>query len=314
MKMIKNSLILVFILFGSLAFATEKNVRIDTGTGILEGTLLEAKGSQKVALIIAGSGATDRNGNNPILKNNSLKMLAEGLHNAGISSLRYDKRGVGRSIAAAVAESDLRFEHYVNDAKLWIDYLASNKQFSEITVMGHSEGSLIGMLAFQQSKADMFVSIAGPGEPIDKVLRKQFSGQAIAIQEESTHIMNELLKGKTIESVSSILMPSFRPSVQPYLISWFKYSPKEELSKLKKPILIVQGTTDLQIKVEQAEALKSTSPHARLVIIKGMNHVLKEAPANIQENLKTYSEPKLAIKPELIEAISTFVNGTNKAN
>src|SRR5437762_181685 len=87
----------------------------------LHSTLLLPKDTSKpmrIVLLLSGSGPTDRNGNSPVLpgKNNSLLMLAEGLASNGISSLRYDKRGVGESTGAMVAEADLRFETYVDDA------------------------------------------------------------------------------------------------------------------------------------------------------------------------------------------------------
>src|SRR6218665_2726569 len=116
-----------------------------------------------VALIIAGSGPTDRNGNNAIMKNNSLKMLAEALAKNGIASLRYDKRGIGESKpAGGDSESSLVFENYIQDAKSWINFLRQDKRFSKVIVIGHSEGSLIGMIA--GAKADKFVSIAGVGD------------------------------------------------------------------------------------------------------------------------------------------------------
>jgi len=95
-----------------------------------------------VVLLLSGSGPTDRNGNSPMLpgKNNSLQMLAEGLASNGIASLRYDKRGVGESAGAMVAESDLRFETYIDDAVAWCEQLHKDKRFSAVVIAGHSEG------------------------------------------------------------------------------------------------------------------------------------------------------------------------------
>lgn len=104
---------------------TESSLTLHTSTGDIFGTLTLPKNFTKgeIALIIAGAGPTDRNGNNPVMKNESLRMLAHHLSENNIASLRYDKRGVGESMSAAKSEADLRFENYIDDAKEWIGLL-----------------------------------------------------------------------------------------------------------------------------------------------------------------------------------------------
>jgi len=302
-------ILLLFISTSLFAKPIEKTVSIDTGTGILEGTLLTTNNNQAkaVALIIAGSGPTDRNGNGPSMTNNSLKLLAEQLNNHGISSLRYDKRGVGKSANAGLKESDLRFEHYIEDAISWITYLKKLNNFNKIVVIGHSEGSLIGMIASQNKHVDMFVSLAGAGQPIDQIIREQLKAQPPMVLEKSTPILDALLRGKTVEQVPAFLHALFRPSVQPYMISWFKYDPQQQLAKLQKPILIVQGDTDLQVSVNNANKLASANKSAKKVIIQQMNHIFKQAPLDKQSNFQTYNQPNLPIKVELVNAVSEFI-------
>lgn len=103
------------------------------------------------------------------------------------------------------------------------------------------------------------------------------------------------------------LLSIFRPSVQPYLISWIKYDPAIEIAKLKIPVLLIQGTTDLQVTVNDAKLLSEAKPEAKLVIIKNMNHVLKESSSDVQENSATYRNPELPLKSELIDNIFKFV-------
>ncbi len=169
----------LFAAFNSFATSIERIVSIETGTGKLEGTLLTdgLKDSKIVALIISGSGPTDRDGNNPTMINNSLKMLADELEKMGILSLRYDKRGIDKSKSSGLKESDLRFENYINDANSWLEYLNNLNNFKKIIIIGHSEGSLIGMVISQQTSVDKFISIAGPGEPIDQTIREQLKAQ-----------------------------------------------------------------------------------------------------------------------------------------
>ena len=288
---------------------TEETLTLKTETGEIEGTLTipEVKMPIPVVLIIAGSGPTDRDGNNPVMKNNSLKMLSAELAKKGIASLRYDKRGIAKSQLAGLKEADLRFENYIQDAVSWVQLLKKNTNFSTITVIGHSEGSLIGMVASQNELVAKFVSVAGAGQAADQIIREQLIAQPAFVLEQSTPILDELVKGNTVENVPQMLFSLFRPSVQPYMISWFKYDPQIEIAKLKKPILIVQGTTDIQVSVEDAKRLQTAKADAKLVVIEGMNHILKNAEADRMKNFQTYNQPDLPINLELVEAISSFI-------
>lgn len=288
------------------------SVSVQTPTGTLAGTLeLPAKCPCPVVLIIAGSGPTDRDGNSPLLPgaNNSLKYLAEGLQAKGIASVRYDKRGVGGSKGAMPAsESDLRFDDFVADAVAWLTKLRADKRFTTVTVVGHSEGSLIGMIAAREAKADAFVSIAGAGRPAGKILHEQLSSRIPPeMLAAADRTIGQLEKGETPDSAPPALASLFRPSVQPYLISWFRYDPAAELAKLTIPTLVVQGTTDIQVSVADAKALGAAQPKATLLIIDGMNHVLKSVPADQAAQLKSYGDPSLPVVPALVEAVSEVV-------
>jgi uncharacterized protein len=288
---------------------TELPITLKTATGEIYGTLTmpEVKLPVPVALIIAGSGPTDRDGNNPAMKNNSLKMLAEALAKKGIASLRYDKRGIAQSQAAGASEADLRFEMYINDAREWAELLGKDKKFSQVVVIGHSEGSLIGMVASQNTIVNKYVSIAGAGQAADQIIREQLKAQPPVVLEQTNPILDELVKGNTVENVPQMLMSLFRPSVQPYMISWFKYDPQIEIAKLKKPTLIIQGTTDIQVSVEDSKFLSAAKPDAKLVIIDGMNHIFKNAEADRMKNIETYTKPDLPLNENLVQAIVGFI-------
>ncbi len=302
--------IIIILLFISLvSFGQEEEIILETKTGDIKGSLLIPSFSEKkaVVLIIAGSGPTDRNGNNPMMTNNSLKMLAKELQKNGIASVRYDKRGVGESKSSALQESDLRFEDYVQDVEEWIKLLKKDDRFSNIIVLGHSEGSLIGMIASHKQKPKKFISIAGIGIPAGDIIRKQLKGQPQFVLDESLAIIEKLENGETVENVSQMLYSLFRPSVQPYMISWFKYDPQKEIAKLDIPILIVQGTTDIQVSVSDADKLALANKKSQKQIIEGMNHILKESQADRQKNIQTYSIPDLPLKKELTEVIVKFI-------
>jgi len=308
----KSLLLAVFFLMFATADMRAQSTEAATlfsMTGSVHGTLtLPASGSASVvALIICGSGPTDRDGNLPFMKNNIMKMLADSLASAGIASLRYDKRGIGASKEAMTSEDALRFDDYIADAANWIVKLRNDKRFKRVAVIGHSEGSLIGMLAAHRAQADMFVSIAGVSETADAVLRRQLLAAPGGAADAAFPIIDSLVMGKTISSVPARLMTLFRPSVQPYLISWFRYDPMNAIRDLSIPVLIVQGTTDLQVLEADALALKKIHPMAELAMIPGMNHVLKDAPSDRMENLKTYSNPALPLSAGMSRSIITFL-------
>ena len=303
------TLLLLFFIQNIYA-QNEKIVTLKTASGDLEGSLImpSSNSLKTIALIIAGSGPTDRDGNNPAMMNNSLKMLANELDKNGIASLRYDKRGIGKSRQAGLKETDLRFENYINDVKAWINYLKNELKFNNIIVIGHSEGSLIGMVASQSNIVSKFISIAGAGQSADKIIREQLKSQPMSVTIPSNTILDKLVKGDTVSDVPPMLNSLFRPSVQPYIISWFKYDPQKEIAKLKIPVLIIQGTTDIQVGTDDANRLAKAHPKAKLAIIEGMNHIMKQAPADRQMNILTYTQPDLALKKELIDTIIPFIN------
>ncbi len=290
----------------------EESATLTTPSGVIHGTidLPSGTGPFPVVLIIAGSGPTDRDGNSAMLagKNNSLKMLAQSLATANIASLRFDKRGIAASAAAGPKEADLRFENYVDDAAAWVEQLRHDKRFSTVTIIGHSEGALIGAIATARTHPNAFISVAGVGRSAGLVLREQMNGKLPAqLFQANEKILRELEAGRTTEDVPPALKSLYRSSVQPYLISWFKYNPSEIVASIKEPILICQGTTDIQVAVEEAEALKKNASAAKLVIIEGMNHVLKSVPADPVKQTSSYTDPALPINAELMKNIIEFV-------
>lgn len=261
-----------------------------------------------VAVLIAGSGATNKDGNTIAGENNSLKMLAEGLAEQGIATIRYDKRGVGENAALVAKEEDLLFTSYSQDVESIVKAVKKDPRFSAVHLIGHSEGSLVGMVAASSTNVDSIVSIAGAGRPIDEVLTEQLSAQLPdELLDTSKTILASLKKGELVEDVPESLYSLFRPSVQPYMISWLQYNPAALIKSLDAPVLIIQGKNDLQVKVTDAEQLAAADPDAEVVYFEKMNHVLKEAPTDQAGNLATYADPTRPLAEGLIDRISTFI-------
>jgi uncharacterized protein len=304
-KIVPTLLLLCFAVCGG------EPLRLQTMSGVIQGTLEVPQSPLPcpVALIICGSGPTDRNGNVPGMSNDSMKLLAESLLSQGVASLRFDKRGIAQSAKAGPKEESLRFETYVDDVIRWGELLRKDSRFSKLIVIGHSEGSLIGMLAARQLNPDSFVSIAGAGMAGDRILLKQLEPKLSAsLFAKSKEIIAALKAGRTYDPTPRELDSLFRPSVQPYMISWMKYDPAKEIAALSMPVLLLQGSTDIQVGVDDAKALSAANPKATLAVIDGMNHVLKHVPADQSKQLASYSDSSLPLDSELARRLTDFLS------
>jgi len=310
-------LALLLLIWSPAVWAVSEDVSLDTDLGPLHGTLefSESPASKAVALIISGSGPTDRDGNSAMLpgKNNSLKYLAEGLLEQGIASLRYDKRLIGESASDQLTEEDLRFEHYITDAEFLAAYL--KKRFDlPVFLVGHSEGSLIALVAAKSNDVRGVVSLAGVGQNASQVILDQLRKQLPEpMMQQSETVVDSLVAGERVTEYPPALFSLFRPSVQPYLISWFRYDPEVELAALDCPVLLIYGTTDLQVPPSEADFLLGADDTARLVVIEGMNHVLKSVSGTMVEQMGSYSDPELPVVPELVDEVSAFILEESRA-
>lgn len=300
------------------AWAGEQTVDISGGTAPLYGTLTMPEGDAPVpaVLIIAGSGPTDRDGNSKLgIRAAPYKLLAEALAAEGIASLRFDKRGVGESAPAMTAEADVRFETYIDDAVAWTQFLAAQKRVKCVVIVGHSEGSLIGMVAATKTKTCGYVSLAGLGRSADQAIADQLANaphMPEALLTQARAAIAALKAGTLVADPPPALAALFRPSVQPYLISWFAYDPAKIVAEITQPVLIVQGENDIQVPMSEAALLAKAAPKARLVTLLGMNHILKIAPAERAANVATYADPALPLAPGLVQAIVDFVHAASK--
>ena len=285
---------------------TTENIAVNS---LLNGTLyapIRQNNTTNLVLLIAGSGPTNRDGNQIGLTNNSLKLLAESLVKNGIAVYSYDKRIFAQMAAGKLDEASLSFDNFIDDAKAVVLYFKNQKKYHSITIAGHSEGALIGMVA-ANGNADAYISIAGAGRPIDEVLLEQIGKQAPFLKEEVEKNLATLKSGNTFELKNQMLASLFRASVQPYMISWIKYHPQNEIKKLQIPSLLINGDKDIQVSVQDAQLLQQAKPDAQLQIIPNMNHIFKAIKGDDTENKASYTNPELPICPELTSIITTFI-------
>ena len=273
----------------------------------VEGTLLlpNTIENPKLAIIIAGSGPTDRNGNQNFMQNNALKKLAESLSESGIATFRYDKRIV-KQIRMNNVDPNITFDDFVNDAIAVVDYFKTKGLFSKIFVIGHSQGSLVGMLA-TKDRADGFISLAGAGQTIDGVITEQVGTMDPSLVEPTKKAFTQMKDGKIVSDYPPALTSIFRADLQPFIRNWMQYDPQVLLKDLNVPSLIINGTKDLQVSVDEAKRLKESSNTAELIIIDNMNHVLFEIEGGQLENSKSYNESFRAISETLVSSIRTFI-------
>jgi pimeloyl-ACP methyl ester carboxylesterase len=292
------------------AAVTSEPVEVTSGAVTLRGELWIPKGATgkvPVVLVIAGSGPTDRDGNSALgLRSDAYRMLAEGLATRGIASLRYDKRGVGRS-TLDFDPSKVVIDDFVADAGVMAAKLRGDPRFSTLTVAGHSEGGPIALLLAQKAPPDALVLLASPGRPLQALLREQLSTKLDAAgMADLDRILKAIMAGTSPDPVPDALAALFNPTVRAMIRSLLDVDPTALLQKLKVRTAIIQGEHDAQVKVADARALARVRPDAKLTLLPTMNHVFKEeASASLPQ--ASYGDPSKPLAPGLLEAVVAAV-------
>ncbi|AXT58438.1 alpha/beta hydrolase [Aquimarina sp. MMG015] len=303
---------LFLIAFTTFCLAQEKEekeynsatVRVNR---LIEGTLTTPYSDDNVPLVIfiMDAGAINREGNDRMSKNDAFKLLAIALAKKGVASYRYDKR-LFKIDAYGIREHEILLEHFIQDAQAIVKYFKENGNYTKVILAGHGQGSLIGIVAGQEN-VDGFISIAGNAQSVDQIVIQQLEKQAPGLDKSAAVAFTELKEKGRATDYDPALESIFGYQLQPFMKSWIKYTPSEEIQNLEIPILILQGDKDLQVEVSEAEKLKEAVPNAEYVIIENMNHILREIKGSRLENHKSYNEYWLKIMPEVTTSIVNFV-------
>ncbi len=300
---------------GSCAAPVETFVEAPGPLGALKGTLLTPQGvaSPPVVLIIPGSGPTDRDGDNILgVKGATYRRLAEALAARGVATARIDKRGTFASGAAIADPNHVTIAGYAADAHAWAESLKRTTGARCVWLLGHSEGALVAMAA-TRNPTDIcgVVLVAGPGRRLSVVLRQQLKANPAnaPLLDQALGAVDKLEAGQHVDvtGMNPALIPLFRPAVQDFLIDVFTYDPAALVKAYAGPVLVMQGTTDLQVSLEDAARLVGARPGVAFVKLEGVNHVLKAAPADRAANFATYADPSLPLAEGVADPIAAFV-------
>jgi hypothetical protein len=306
----KSTFYLFTILITALNFAQEKefNAAVVKINKYVEGSLVTPYSDSNVPLVIfiMDAGAINRDGNDRMSKNDTFKQLSYELARKGIATYRYDKR-LFKMDGLGIKEHEISLDHFIEDAISILDYFNKNEKYEKIIIAGHGQGSLVGMIA-ARGRANGFISIAGNAISIDQVIIEQIAKQAPGLDKSASIAFTQLKEKGRATDYDPALESIFRYNLQPFMNSWIKYNPSEEILKLKIPILIIYGDKDIQIEIVQAEKFKEVIPQAEYLFVQDMNHILKEIKGGRLENHKSYNEPFRKIIPEVITGIINFVN------
>ena len=269
----------------------------------LPGTLTYTKENTPLIIWIHGSGNVDRNGNQgTIVKANYIKQFRDSINKEGIALFSYDKRTSTKKNFKFL--KNFLFNDLVKDAKKVINHFKTEKRFSEIILIGHSQGSLVAMLA--SKNISKYISIAGPSESIDKTIIKQITKQSAEFGKVAEAHFKELFETGTIKEVNPLLASIFAKQNLDFIANYAKYNPTEEIKKVTIPTLLINGSKDLQVKIEDAKALHKALPSSKLVLIDNMNHVLKNIDKDA-DNLNSYYSANFQLSTKLITTIVAFL-------
>lgn len=309
----------------------------------LSGTLTLPKDSNPKALVVLISGSGPQNRDEEIMNHKPFLLWADYLTKRGIGVLRFDDRGVGKSGGSFSASTSFDFADDVNSA---VDYLRSRGEFKNIKIglMGHSEGGLIApIVASKRGDVSFLVLLAAPGvkgsdiivaqqeligkasgapaEEVEKYSKISRELYDIIDKERDNPILKKLLRDfiatNAGEATESQITQQVAAITTPWMLTFLNYDPAESQTKIKIPVIVVNGTKDLQVPyVENLKALEksfltahgdnkdSFDKYVTIMKIEGVNHLFQRSETGLPME---YSKIEETISPEILEKVTIWI-------
>ncbi|HFS66843.1 MAG TPA: alpha/beta fold hydrolase [Flavobacteriia bacterium] len=310
---------------------TFTNVNGDKIAGTL--TLPKNVKNPKVVILISGSGPQDRNEEVKAFNHRPFLVLADYLTRNGIAVLRYDDRGVAKSKGKFKGATTLDF---ANDVESAVAYLKSmkNVHFSQIGLIGHSEGGLIAPIVASEDKAiDFIILLAGPGIDGGKILETQkekiselsgLSKQQITANIKLTKEIHQIVRNaKNTNEVNQQLTDYFKNKQQisnsekqqyidaysdNWLFNFVKINPQDYLAQVTCPVLVLNGSKDVQVlpKINLEAIQKATIQNKKVTLkeIQDVNHMFQTCNTG---NINEYAKIEETISPNVLHIIADWI-------
>lgn len=303
-------------LLGTMPLAAQAPVESEftfaTAGLVLQGTLTlpAGDGPWPGVVIVAGSGPTDRNGNSAAgLATDMYRLLAHGLAELGIASLRYDKRGLPSS-EGTFDMAATTIEDFARDALAATRALDARDDISGVFLLGHSEGGTLATLAVRDgAPVRGLILVATLGRRFRDVVREQLARQLPeGMLAQFDTAWAGYLDSDTAVTYPPALAGLFVPVNRRFTQSWDRVNMPGLVAGIEQPVLVVQGETDVQATVADGRALAAADPTATLEILPGVNHVLKETTgATAVEQMPTYTNPAIPLAPGVVSLIAGWI-------
>jgi hypothetical protein len=310
----------------------------------LAGTLTLPKNKKDFPVVILITGSGPQNRDSEIFGHKPFAVIANDFAQKGIGVLRLDDRGVGGSSKGNSKDTSA---NYATDINAAVDFLSA-KGFGKIGLLGHSEGGMIApIVASQNKKVQFIISLAGPGIPIDQMMLLQTqsiakSQGATTTQIDATSAFNKKVydyiinykgtnlqadfqtylkeefkkitknQGVTETQIDEFVAQQIRSVTSPWYVYFLKFNPDLYWSKIKIPVLALNGSLDLQVKATenlagiQASLAKAGNKKATIKELPGLNHLFQEAKTG---STTEYSTIEQTIAPVVLDTMSDWILG-----
>ncbi len=276
----------------------------------------DGRGPFPAALLLAGSGPLDRDGNIKQMSLNVSRDLATTLADAGWASLRYDKRGVG------VSEGDYLSTGFMDelaDAEAARDWLMSREDISSVVVIGHSAGALhAAELAGREPAVEGAILLAATAKTGEETLRWQAEQMGDKIVPGPVKAImrlfgTDVLKQQdgAIKKLKATTTDVSRIQLQKVNAKWMRefiaYDPVPVFEAATAPILAITGSKDVQVDPADLDVITRTVPHARVLEVADMDHILRPEPAPFSNPRHYAKQAKKPVDPRVVEAILAWL-------